>query len=148
MYNPAEFLTGYRRAVRLQEDMLREVGQRFGLSLIEATILCFLRNNPEMDTAADVATYRMLSKGNVSQAVDSLVGHGLLERTQDVHDRRQFHLTLTEKASDIAEALVALNHKLDAIMFEGVTNEERELYHRVSSKVTENLMRKRKAEAE
>ena len=51
--------------------------------MMEATIITFLRNNPNVDTAADIAELRMLSKGQVSQAVESLVRKGLVRRQPD-----------------------------------------------------------------
>ncbi len=136
----AEFLAGYRRAVRLQEDMLKKVGQSFGLSLIETIILCFLHNNPDKDTAAEISEYRMLSKGNVSPAVENLLREGLLSRRQDVRDRRVYHLTLTEKASPIAVSLEAVNHELVDIMFTGITEEERIFFQRINGQIFENLL--------
>ena len=51
---------------RYMDDIRRD----FSLSRIEITIISFLHNNPGLDTAADIAELRMLSKGNVSQGTD------------------------------------------------------------------------------
>ena len=78
------------RIVKLYDSMLKPVCERYTLALIEATIISFLYNNPPArDTAADIVEYRMLSKGNVSQAVESLIQKGLLQRCQDTRDRRR-----------------------------------------------------------
>ena len=52
-------------------------------------------------TAADIAELRMLSKGNVSQGVESLIQNGYLERFPDLSDRRRIHLSLTAQSGDI-----------------------------------------------
>ena len=43
----------------------------------------------------------MLSKGNVSQAVESLIQKGLLKRIPDLHDRRRIHLALLPASHSI-----------------------------------------------
>ena len=42
------------------------------LTITEGKVISFLYNNPGKDTAADITELRMLSKGNVSQAVESI----------------------------------------------------------------------------
>lgn len=61
------------KSLKIDEDLMKSVCEMYDLTLIEAKILVFLKNNPSCDTAADIVEYRMLSKGNVSQAVDSLI---------------------------------------------------------------------------
>ena len=56
--------------------MLKAICEEYRLTLIEATIISFLHNNPAKNTAADIVELRMLSKGNVSQAVESLIQKG------------------------------------------------------------------------
>ena len=71
--------------------MLKDICNNYQLTIIEATIISFLYNNPGKDTAADIVELRMLSKGNVSQAVESLIQKSLLKREQDKEDRRKIH---------------------------------------------------------
>lgn len=73
MSQKSNFLVNIRRIIKLHETMLKQICQDYHLSLIEATIISFLYNNPGKDTAADIVELRMLSKGNVSQAVESLI---------------------------------------------------------------------------
>ena len=46
--------------------------------MTEASIICFLKNNPQLDTAADIVEYKMLAKSHVSQAVESLIQKSML----------------------------------------------------------------------
>lgn len=64
MKRPTDFLTNIRRIIKLHESMLKGICETYRLSLIEATIISFLYNNPGKDTAADIVELRMLSKGN------------------------------------------------------------------------------------
>ena len=70
-----------QRIGKMHEQKLKELCRQYDLSLIEAKIIAFLHNNPTKDTAGDIAELRMLSKGNVSQAVDLLCQKGLLSKT-------------------------------------------------------------------
>ena len=108
MKRPTDFLTNIRRIIKLHESMLKGICETYRLSLIEATIISFLYNNPGKDTAADIVELRMLSKGNVSQAVESLMQKSLLQRRQDTEDRRKIHLSLTQAAQPITASLKEL----------------------------------------
>ena len=72
-----------QRIGKMHEQKLKELCRQYDLSLIEAKIIAFLHNNPTKDTAGDIVELRMLSKGNVSQAVDLLCQKGLLSKTAD-----------------------------------------------------------------
>ena len=80
-------LPNIRRIVKLYESMLRPICDKYRLAPIEATIISFLQNNSGRDTAADIVELRMLSKSNVSQAVESLIQKSMLERRQDTRDQ-------------------------------------------------------------
>lgn len=71
---------GLRSLFRLYDKMLKKVCTEHDLTVIEADIISFLQNNPGKDTAADIVELRMLSKGAVSKAVESLIQKSLLER--------------------------------------------------------------------
>lgn len=132
------FLVNIRRIIKLHECMLNEICEQYGLTLIEATIISFLHNNPGKDTAADIVEIRMVSKGNVSQAVESLIQKSLLERKQDTADRRRIHLFLQPSAEPIIESMDRLLNQFQKEVFEGLSDEERELFHRVEDRISEN----------
>ena len=95
-----ELLMGFRSLLRLYDKMLKKVCREYDLSVIEADVVSFLQNNPGKDTAVDIVELRMLSKGAVSKAVESLMQKSLLERIPDREDRRRIHLKLKPEASD------------------------------------------------
>ena len=132
------FLVNIRRIIKLHEYMLKEICEQYGLTLIEATIISFLHNNPGKDTAADIVEIRMVSKGNVSQAVESLIQKSLLKRKQGTADRRRIHLFLQSSAEPIIESMDCLLNQFQKEVFEGLSDEERELFHRVEDRISEN----------
>ena len=68
-----EIFTGLRGLFRLYDRMLKRVCTDHDLTVAEAEIVSFLLNNPEKDTAGDITELRMISKGAVSKAVESLI---------------------------------------------------------------------------
>jgi len=99
------FLYYVRLLKRLYERTLADAAAESGLSLPEADVLSFLRENPEFDTARDVALYREVSKAYVSNAVEALAGKGYLSVARDADDRRVQHLAITPAAGEIAQRL-------------------------------------------
>lgn len=138
MKRPTDFLTNIRRIIKLHESMLKGICETYRLSLIEATIISFLYNNPGKDTAADIVELRMLSKGNVSQAVESLMQKSLLQRRQDTEDRRKIHLSLTQAAQPITASLKELFQQFHEELFFGLSNEEMELFDRINEQIIVN----------
>lgn len=78
MEKTTELLMGFRSLLRLYDKMLKKVCREHDLSVIEADVVSFLQNNPGKDTAVDIVELRMLSKGAVSKAVESLIQKSLL----------------------------------------------------------------------
>ena len=138
MHQTNTLLSNIRRIVRLYDSMLRPVCDRYGLAPIEATIISFLQNNPGRDTAADIVELRMLSKGNVSQAVESLIQKGLLKRIPDLHDRRRIHLALLPASHSITADVDTLMDEYRGYLFQGFSKEEFACYQILSKRLMEN----------
>ena len=110
--NSTHFLVQFRQLNKLYECMLKEICGRHKLTLIETTIISFLYNNPGRDTAADIVELRMLSKGNVSQAVELLIQKSLLKRIPDENDRRRIHLELLPDAIPITRRYLPRQNRI------------------------------------
>lgn len=114
---------------------------KYDLSLIEADVISFLRNNPQKDTAADIVELRMLSKGAVSKAVEVLVQRSLLERIPDGKDRRKIHLRLKPEANPITENIDEVRAEFLDTILEGFSKEEVEMQVSLNQRLFENTMR-------
>lgn len=134
-----DYLTGIRRTSKLHASMLKTyVCQEYGLTLAEATVISFLYNNPGRDTAADIVELRMLQKGNVSQAVETLVQKSLVRRQQDAGDRRKIHLSLTEESEPIVRTVEEVNRRFQATVFDGITQEEMQIFSAINLRIMQN----------
>ena len=92
----------------------------------------------DRDTAADITELRMLSKGNVSQAVESLIQKGLLKRTADQTDRRKIHLSLLPQTADITAAICSMQANLYSQIFCGLSEEDLKFYEQINQQIMEN----------
>ena len=90
-----------------------------GLSMPQFGILMNLKNHPTC-SVSNVSERMDISAAAASQLVDRLVQNGLLERTEDLNDRRVKVLTLTPKGrafiDDGIEARLSWVHELVASM--------------------------------
>lgn len=131
-------LSNIRRIIRLYDSMLKPVCERYSLVPIEASIISFLSNNPGRDTAADIVEFRMLSKSNVSQAVECLIQKSLLERRQDTKDRRRIHLSLTPKSKPITDDIETVRNHFRKQIFLGFTEEEEKQFAWFNERIAKN----------
>ena len=142
-----EYLNCMRCIVKLHESMLKTVCQRYALSNTQAAVISFLCNNPDKNTAAQIAQLRMLSKGNVSTAVDGLVEKGLLERKTDEYDRRSLRLCLLPAADPIVRDVQQIFDDLFGELTDWFSREELRQVHALTLRLEENTyiaMRRRK----
>lgn len=133
-----DFLTHIRLTMKLQEQMLKKICEKWQLTITEGKVIAFLYNNPQKDTAADITELRMLSKGNVSQAVENLIQKGLLKRTVDEMDRRKIHLSLLSEADDITKSISSMQKQLYHQIFNGLSEEDLKFYGQINEQIMKN----------
>ncbi|WP_101877924.1 MarR family winged helix-turn-helix transcriptional regulator [Lachnoclostridium edouardi] len=133
-----DFLMTLRCVIKFHEGMMKHVCSQYNLSLIEANIIAFLHNNPGKDTAKDIVELRMLSKGNVSQAVESLIQKSLLQRAGDAKDRRKVHLTLLPKSAPITQTIKSMQRDFYQELFQGISLEEQKLFLHINRRLMTN----------
>lgn len=133
-----ELWMGLRSMIRLYDKMLKKVCTEHELSLVEADVISFLRNNPGKDTAVDIVELRGLSKGAVSKAVESLIRKSFLERIPDTEDRRRIHLKLKPEAEPVTEMIDEVKEEFLNTVLGGFTSEELEAHSRFFQRVFDN----------
>lgn len=134
-----ELVNGLRVITRSYDARRRAVCRQLGLSRMEFDILVFLHNNPGRDTARDIVALRGLPKSNVSQAVEVLMGKGLLDRRQDPEDRRRVHLHLTEEAHRLLPRLLAAQREFWAQAFRGFSDRDAQDFAALYGRIVQNL---------
>ncbi len=115
------------------------VCEKHGLTYMEFTVLMFLANNPQFDTASDIVKYRHLTKSHVSMSVRSLEEKGLLKGAHHAPNRRTIHLSVLDAADTIVSDGREAQQTFGKILFAGFTDSE---FHQLTSfmkRIDENI---------
>ena len=120
------------------QECIAPVCREYHLTGTEMTVLLFLYNNPDRNTATDIIQYSRLAKANISKAVEHLLRRDLLERTRDAQDRRVVHLCLTETALCMMPDLLGAAEQYLRGIFAGFTPEETHRYSEFNQRMAAN----------
>ena len=119
------------------------VCEKYGLTYMEFTVLMFLANNPQFDTASDIVRYRHLTKSHVSMSIRSLQDKGLLKGAHHEPNHRTIHLTVLEAAEPIIADGRSAQKNYGNVLFAGFAESEYEQFvaymKRIDNNITESL---------
>lgn len=125
----------------LYQRMLSPICDEFALSSIELTILMFLSNNPEYDTAAEIVRKRHLAKSHVSTSVRSLEEKGLLLKEHRNGNHRSDHLVLCEKSKVIIQKGRAAQNRFFELLSDRISDKQKEEMISGLKTMNENIQR-------
>ena len=132
--------TNVSRFKRLNERKMEMLMNKYDLRKIDVEIIIYLANCRDKNTAKDIASMEMFTKGHISQSVKRMHESGYINITQDEKDLRVQHLTLTDKAEAILEEMMVIRQEMDKCVFAGVTDEEMQVMRNVFNKMCDNIM--------
>jgi len=115
------------------------VCEKHGLTYMEFTVLMFLANNPQFDTASDIVKYRHLTKSHVSMSVRSLENKGLLKGEHHEPNRRTIHLTVLDAADIIVSDGREAQQKFGKILFSGFSDSEYKQFTSFMKRIDKNI---------
>lgn len=133
------FIISSQRMKKVYEKMWADTRKVYGLTQNEIDVMLFLRNHEELDTAADIARYRSMSRSQVCKSVEDLVDTGYLLTIPDQQDRRYLHLKLTKEAADVLKELQRLREWFWQEIQKDISGQEQEIFLCVLSKMRRNL---------
>lgn len=125
----------------LYERTVMPVCRKFGLTYMEFTVLMFLANNPQHDTAAQIVKIRRLTKSHVSVSLKALQERGLVKGFYAPGNKKRLHLVMTEQAMPVVEAGVAAQKEFGDKLIRGFTPEEVAQLQFLTEKLHENMKR-------
>ena len=99
----------------------------------------FLKNNPQYDTAAQIAKVRQLTKSHVSMSLKRLQERELVEGIYFPGNQRKLHLRLTAKAEPVVEAGLVAQTAFGARLVQGFTTDEITLLRSLLERMHENM---------
>ena len=123
----------------LYEQTVMPVCKAYGLTYMEFTVLLFLANNPQYDTAAQIVKIRRLTKSHVSISVKGLQERGLVEGYYFPGNQKTLHLRLTEAAKPVVAAGQAAQMEFGTKLTRGFTEEEVAQLQTLIDKLHENM---------
>ncbi len=124
------------------EECIAPVCKEYNLNSTEMTVLLFLHNNPDKNTATDIIAYSRIAKANISKAVEHLMRRDLVVRMRDAQDRRVFHLCLTETAERMMPDLHAVAEAYLRGVFADFSPEELRAYNTFNNRIAANAERR------
>lgn len=139
MTNAYQVYTAARQLLEGYTAAMQPLCRREGLAPNGVDILLFLANNPGLDTARDVCTYRGLKPGIVSFHVEKLVQEGYLLRQPAPGDRRKCRLVCTEKAGPVVQQGRALQETFFRRMTAGLDPQDLAAFRRCLEGFRQNL---------
>lgn len=120
------------------QECIAPVCKEYHLTGTEMTVLLFIYNNPEQNTATDIIKYSRMAKANISKAVEHLMRRDLLVRTRDAQDRRVVHLCLTETSQCMMPDLLGAAEQYLRGIFAGFTPEEMHAFSEFNNRMAAN----------
>lgn len=139
MENQIEVLLHGGQYKQLVEKRICEIREKYGLRKVDIEVLHYLAKCGEKNTSKDIHAVTKLTKGHISQSVDHMQKMNLLVFIPDKKDRRCVHFVLTEQADKLVQEIKGIWMELHMIIFEGVTEEEKQILAKVACKIERNM---------
>lgn len=115
------------------------VCEKYGLTYMEFTVLMFLANNPQFDTASEIVKYRHLTKSHVSMSIRSLEDKGLLKGEHHEPNRKTIHLTVLDAADAIVSDGRGAQQTFGKILFDRFSDSEYKQLTSFMRRIDENI---------
>ncbi len=120
------------------QECITPVCKEYHLTGAEMTVLLFLYNNPEQNTATDIIKFSRMGKANISKSIEHLIRRDLLIRTRDAQDRRVVHLCLTETALCILPDLIGAAEQYLRGIFADFSPDEMRVFSEFNNRMAAN----------
>ncbi|MCH5265186.1 MAG: winged helix DNA-binding protein [Lachnospiraceae bacterium] len=132
------FLKG-RHLKKLYEMEYQEILEKYELKPVEVDLLYLLSMAGERNTSRDLKNVSGVSKAHISKAIDHLRKRQLIRIEEDARDRRCSHLYMTEAGNECLVEIRRIQEYIRGILYQGITDSERQVLTQVAKKVTDNI---------
>jgi DNA-binding MarR family transcriptional regulator len=128
-----------RLAAEVSQALSGEYQERYGLDIPEWRVLATLGFRNEACTAQYIAHCTRTHKSTISRAVMSLMQRHLVERVENVDDRRAFSLRMTDRGKALYEELIPRLLRKEQGIMACLSAQERKDFTRLLGKMEESL---------
>lgn len=133
------FLNGVRFR-KLFERELADVRKKYDLCKIDVQILEYLHDAGECNTSKHIVDIGLFTKGHVSQSLNRLYKREMIDMVHDEQDRRCVHIILRQSAEQIVEEVNEVQSRVNAIVFQGISDEELHSLSCIANKINDNIL--------
>ena len=117
----------------------REMGME--VTPVHAKIIMFIYNSDRPICQKDLEEPISCNKSSLSTVINTMEKNGLLCRVSSLDDSRINYLNLTDTALKIAEFLRKDREVIETELFNGISDNEKDVFYSVISKVKDNIER-------
>ncbi len=128
-----------RLGAEVSAALSSEYRARYGLDIPEWRVMATLGFRNEACSAQYIAQCTRTHKSTISRAVTSLLEHGLIERVENMQDRREFRLAMTSKGQALYEELIPRLLRREEEILSCLTAQERKEFARLLGKIEDSL---------
>lgn len=123
---------------RIFERLLLENG--IEISSGQGRILFILWKTDHL-SVSEISERTSLAKNTVSIVIDGMVHKGIVERKINPQNRRQTIISLTDYAKSLREEYEAVSEQMNALFYQGFSEEEQIQFERYLARILETLTR-------
>ncbi len=124
----------------LYDRRMAPICTSFDLTSMELSILLFLANNPEYDTAKDIVEKRHLTKSHVSVSLRDLEERGFIRKEHRDGNNRTVHLVLLSYSDDIIHEGQKAQAAFLSAVTTGFSAKDKELFQSCIDRINENVL--------
>ncbi|MES2751597.1 MAG: MarR family transcriptional regulator, partial [Pseudomonadota bacterium] len=128
-----------RLAAEVSAELASEYQERYGLDIPEWRVIATLGFRSGACTAQYIAQCTRTHKSTISRAVAHLQERQLIERVENVEDRREFALQLTRKGRALYEELIPRLLRKEQDILSCLTANERKAFATMLGKIETSL---------
>ena len=119
-------------STEIEQYIRQRLRARFGTTLPRFDYLAQLERHPDGLRMNALSRYLMVTGGNVTGLTDQLVKDGLVERLDDLEDRRSYRVTLTPQGRADFARMAAEHEQWLTELFGGLPGVDKDaLYHQL-----------------
>ena len=122
----------------LRRTALNRERERLNQKVIPLALMTYVLEHPGC-TQGEVAAYLYISPASVATSCKRLEQEGLLERRVDPANRRKNQLFVTAEGEELTREKRTMLERVNDRTFEGVGEEDRQVFARVLDRMLDNL---------
>ena len=136
-----QFLLISKYFKKMYEKLCQPILEEFDINQLEMDVLAFIANNPQHNRAIDIVEERLITKSNVSKAVDGLIKKGYMYQEVDQDDKRISKLYVKQDAMVIVDKIRATQTHFKKLLINGFDDQELKIFEKSLTKILDNILK-------